>query len=106
MFQRSNRRWPEKVGMRNVSTMPLGHSLDEFHADRHKPLDWTMPERNKLTLEVYKRVISTAPASSWVVATIDDGKILGVGPTSTDALRNAKSKPHFEREQVVVLWKE
>ena len=66
-----------------------------------------MPERNKLTLEVYKKVMSTAPNRSWVAAAIADGEVLGVGPTSTEALRSAKRKrPRYEREQIVILWKE
>ena len=66
-----------------------------------------MPECTKLTIDIFRRILSNAPNNSWIVARMSDGEILGVGTTSTEALHSAKTKySHVERAQTVVLWKD
>jgi hypothetical protein len=65
-----------------------------------------MPERHKLAVEVFSKVMSAAPDESWVVARISNGEIVAVGPTSMHALHYAmKKRPDLERGEVALLWK-
>ena len=65
-----------------------------------------MPERERLSNEVLKRVLSRAPANSWIIARASNGQTLGSGATLLAAVRDARDKHIGVRlEEVVVLRK-
>jgi hypothetical protein len=64
-----------------------------------------MPDRHKLSTEVFQKVTARAPARLWIAVMLQDGKIIGVGPTRISALHNARTNhPQIGREQVALIW--
>ena len=66
-----------------------------------------MPERQRLRPDVYKRMLSRAPANSWIIVRVSSGEILGSGSTVLAALRDARDK-HIgvPLDDIVVLKKD
>lgn len=66
-----------------------------------------MPDRAKLTREVFRKIMLSAPDNQWIVATIAEGEILGVGGTVKVALDEAERKrPDLGIGQLAILWKD
>lgn len=63
-----------------------------------------MPERDRLTIKIFRRVMAHAPVNLWIVATVREGEIVGVGQTSHEAIAEARKKrPDLERSELVIL---
>ena len=66
-----------------------------------------MPDRTKLTLQVYRKVMLAAPDNNYVVAAIADGKIIGAGNSIKAALDDAERKrPDIGIGKLAILFKD